>query len=147
VSSSRPIHLTPKQFGAANALLTLTAMSFLVWVIYFHDRKGSASEAASLPLINAILNGTSAVLISVGLWAIKQRKRTLHMRLMLTAFTVYPLPTRVTYTREVDFDEEGGGLDLQLEPAHLADRGPSRACCGSIPTGSPHPDGSRSTET
>jgi len=23
------------------------------------------------------------------------------------AFTVYPLPTRVTYTREVDFDSEG----------------------------------------
>ncbi|MGH7860149.1 MAG: lyase, partial [Candidatus Binatia bacterium] len=23
-------------------------------------------------------------------------------------FTVYPLPTRVTYTREIDFDDEGG---------------------------------------
>jgi streptogramin lyase len=24
------------------------------------------------------------------------------------AFTVYPLPSRVTYTREIDFDEQGG---------------------------------------
>ena len=23
-------------------------------------------------------------------------------------FTIYPLPTRVTYTREIDFDEGGG---------------------------------------
>jgi hypothetical protein len=23
-------------------------------------------------------------------------------------FTVYPLPTRVTYTREIDFDDAGG---------------------------------------
>ncbi len=86
MSSSRPIDLTPKQFGATNALVTLTAMSFLVWVIYFHEGSGSASQAALLPLINAILNGTSAVLISVGLWAIKQRKRTLHMQLMIAAF-------------------------------------------------------------
>jgi hypothetical protein len=83
MSSSRPTGLTPKQFGATNAVVTLAAMSFLVWVIYFHEGSGSASRAASLPLINAILNGTSAVLISVGLWAIKQRKRTLHMQLMI----------------------------------------------------------------
>jgi len=86
MSSSRPINLTPRQFGATNALVTLAAMSFLVWVVYFHEGAGSASRAASLPLINAILNGTSAVLISGGLWAIKQRKRTLHMQLMFAAF-------------------------------------------------------------
>ncbi len=82
----RAISLTPRQFGAANALVTLTAMSFLVWLIYFHEGSGSASQDASLPLINAILNGTSALLISVGRWAIMQRRRTLHMRLMLAAF-------------------------------------------------------------
>ncbi len=86
MSSSRPIGLSPKQFGATNAVVTLAAMSFLVWVVYFHEGDGGASRAAALPLINAILNGTSAVLISVGLWSIKQRKRTLHMRLMITAF-------------------------------------------------------------
>ena len=80
------IPLTPKQFGATNALVTLTAMSFLVWVIYFHEGAGGASQGRALPLINAILNGTSAVLISVGLWAIKRRKRRLHMQLMLAAF-------------------------------------------------------------
>ncbi len=80
------IHLTPMQFGATNAVVTLTAMSFLVWVVYFHEGDGGISRATGPPLLNAILNGTSAVLISFGLWAIKQRKRTLHMRLMLSAF-------------------------------------------------------------
>ncbi len=85
MSSSRPIGLTPKQFGATNAVVTLAAMSFLVWVVYFHEGNADASRTP-VPLINAILNGTSAVLISVGLWAIKQRKRTLHMQLMIAAF-------------------------------------------------------------
>ncbi len=43
MSSSRPIGLTPKQFGATNALVTLAAMSFLVWVVYFHEGNGAAS--------------------------------------------------------------------------------------------------------
>ena len=81
------MQLTPKQFGVTNAMVTITAMSFLVWVVYFHEGNGGASRAASLPRINAILNGSSAVLISLGLRAIKQRKRTLHMQLMLAAFT------------------------------------------------------------
>ena len=85
MSSSRPINLTPKQFGATNAVVTLSAMSFLVWVVYIHEGTDGTSQT-SVPVINAILNGTSALLISVGLWAIKRRKRTLHMRLMLAAF-------------------------------------------------------------
>ncbi len=86
MSSSGPVGLTPKQFGAINALVTLAAMSFLVWLIYFHEGDGGASQKASLPVINAILNSVSTVLISVGLWAIKQRRRTLHMQLMFAAF-------------------------------------------------------------
>ncbi len=38
--SPRRIHLTPMQFGATNAVVTLTAMSFLVWVVYFHEGDG-----------------------------------------------------------------------------------------------------------
>ncbi len=90
MSSSRPIGLSPKQFGATNAVVTLAAMSFLVWVVYFHEGNAGASRTP-VPLINAILNGTSAVLISVGLWAIKQRKRTLHMQLMIAAFAASAL--------------------------------------------------------
>ena len=46
-------------------------------------------------------------------------------------FTVYPLPTRVTYTREIAFDAAGPRLDLELELARLADRG--RDAAGAAP--------------
>ena len=86
MSDRSSIQLTPRQFGAGNAVVTLAAMSFLVWLVYFHEGEGTASRRPALPLINALLNGTSAALISCGLWAIRRRKRTLHMRFMLTAF-------------------------------------------------------------
>ena len=91
MSSPRLINLTPSQFGAINALVTLTAMSFLVWVVYLHEGRGDASRASSLPMVNAILNGTSAALISVGRWAIRRGRRTLHMQLMLAAFAASAL--------------------------------------------------------
>lgn len=42
----------------------------------------------SLPLVNACLNGTSAVLLCAGLVAIKRGDKELHERLMYTAFAV-----------------------------------------------------------
>ena len=42
----------------------------------------------SLPLLNAFLNGTAAVLLTVGWLLIKQRKIQAHRRIMLTAFGV-----------------------------------------------------------
>lgn len=41
-----------------------------------------------LPLINACLNGTSAVLLLVGLWAIRTQRKELHRYCMVTAFAV-----------------------------------------------------------
>jgi len=49
MSSSRPIGLTPKQFGATNALVTLAAMSFLVWLVYFHEGNGADMAMLSAP--------------------------------------------------------------------------------------------------
>ena len=91
MSSPRLIRLTPRQFGAINALVTLTAMSFLVWLVYLHEGRGDASQASSLPTVNAFLNGTSAALISVGRWAIRRGRRTLHMQLMIAAFATSAL--------------------------------------------------------
>jgi len=38
-----------------------------------------------LPTLNAALNATSALLLSLGFWAIRRRHRRLHRRLMLAA--------------------------------------------------------------
>ena len=91
LSSPRLVNLTPRQFGAINALVTLTAMSFLVWLVYLHEGSGDTSSASLLPMVNAIMNGTSAALISLGRWAIRRGRRTLHMQLMLAAFAASAL--------------------------------------------------------
>lgn len=43
--------------------------------------------AELLPPVNACLNGLSALLLLAGLWAIRTGRRTLHQRLMWSAFT------------------------------------------------------------
>jgi uncharacterized membrane protein YozB (DUF420 family) len=41
-----------------------------------------------LPTLNALLNGTAAVLLGVGYWLILNRRRDAHRRVMLLAFAV-----------------------------------------------------------
>lgn len=43
---------------------------------------------ADLPLLNAILNATSAVLLSIGVMLIKQKRVDAHRRVMILAFIV-----------------------------------------------------------
>ncbi len=47
--------------------------------------------SSNLPTINAVLNSISAILLVGGYIAIKRGNRTLHMRIMLSAFTVSAL--------------------------------------------------------
>jgi putative membrane protein len=44
-----------------------------------------------LPAVNAVLNATAAVLLVLGLWAIKSGRRERHERLMVSAFVVSAL--------------------------------------------------------
>jgi putative membrane protein len=49
---------------------------------------GPAHTVSALPLVNAWLNGASALLLMVGYWFIRQRKVTAHKICMLSAFGV-----------------------------------------------------------
>jgi putative membrane protein len=42
----------------------------------------------SLPMVNAVLNGTAAILLIIGFLLIKNRKIRMHRNVMLTAFAV-----------------------------------------------------------
>jgi putative membrane protein len=71
----------------AIGLVSLLAIVFLFWLIYF--RQNTPSQQAwvgLLPALNAFLNGSSAVLIVLGLSAIKRKLPLVHMRYMLGAF-------------------------------------------------------------
>jgi len=85
-------HVSNKTFYLWNALVTTTALTFLIWLIYFREGSTGRPEAiALLPALNASLNSLSAILIGFGFWAIKQKKERLHKNLMITAFCVSAL--------------------------------------------------------
>ncbi|MDP7278676.1 MAG: DUF420 domain-containing protein [Candidatus Poribacteria bacterium] len=78
-------------------LISFLAILFLVWLIYF-----KAGAETDLPLVrhlsaaNATLNGLSAICVYLGIHFIKQGKRVLHQRLMVTAF-IFSLLFLVSY--------------------------------------------------
>jgi len=66
--------------------VSVAAVSFLVWILYFKAAPAKASAAfAYLPAVNATLNGICACCISLGFLAIKAKKKRVHMTLMITA--------------------------------------------------------------
>lgn len=75
-----------------NAWLTIVAISaaavaLLVWIIFFKQQpEGSEELLTFLPLLNCILNGSSAACLIAGLFAIKRRQIDTHMRWMIAAF-------------------------------------------------------------
>ena len=74
---------------AAGVILLISggAFAFLVWLIYFKGGSNySSALITSLPALNALLNGTSTVLLLFGYGAIRKRNFRKHMKFMLTAF-------------------------------------------------------------
>ena len=83
------LSLSNKNFYLVNAVVTTFALSFLVWLIYFRQGGSEANLAVSkLPALNAALNATSAIILMIGFWAIKNRREFLHKNLMISAFCV-----------------------------------------------------------
>ncbi len=80
------LSITERNFYVWNAIITVAALSFLMWLLYFRPAASDVNLAASrLPAINAGLNATSTLLLLMGFWAIKHRRETLHKNLMLSA--------------------------------------------------------------
>jgi Protein of unknown function (DUF420)/Transposase zinc-binding domain len=65
-----------------------------------HGPMGAAHTISALPLVNAWLNGTSALLLAAGYWFIGRRKVTAHKTCMVTTFGVSScfLASYVIYT-------------------------------------------------
>lgn len=83
------LSISNRNFYVWNAIITTFALTFLIWLIFFRQGSSGSNLAVSmLPAVNAALNGTSAVLLMFGFWAIKNRREFLHKNLMLSAFIV-----------------------------------------------------------
>ena len=90
MDTDQSIKLSPARFAVLNALLCTAAISFLVWLIYFHEGSQAAGPSI-LPMFSALFNTGSALLLVAGLWAIKNQKRVLHQQIMLSALLVSAL--------------------------------------------------------
>jgi putative membrane protein len=79
-------------FYVWNGVITLAAMSFLVWLIYFRESGQQATGVVKmLPAVNAGLNATCTVLLCLGYRAVKNQQEALHRTFMLAAFVVSAL--------------------------------------------------------
>lgn len=67
--------------------ISLVAIGLLVWIIYFKEQpEGSEKTLLFLPLLNCLLNGSSACCLVAGILAIKKGRVKIHMRWMIAAF-------------------------------------------------------------
>ena len=75
-----------RSFWVFNAVVSISAVGFLGWLLLVRDGGGVAADLGFMPGVNATLNATSATLLLLGLAAIRSGRRDLHKRLMVSAF-------------------------------------------------------------
>ncbi len=72
--------------------LSAAAFAFLVWLIYFNTTAWFAPEqVAFLPAVNASFNASSAILVSLGIVAVKRGKIDNHKKFMVGALVMSAL--------------------------------------------------------
>jgi putative membrane protein len=77
--------LSDRGFYVAVTGVSIAALGLLTYLLVLRTGNRDAGRLAFMPVVNASLNGTSAVLIVLGYASIKARRRELHKRFMLGA--------------------------------------------------------------
>ncbi|MGB5503081.1 MAG: DUF420 domain-containing protein [Polyangiales bacterium] len=75
-----------RSFWIFNALVSSTAIGFLGWLLLVREGGGVNADLSFMPGVNAALNATSGTLLVAGLLAIRNGRREIHKRLMVSAF-------------------------------------------------------------
>lgn len=87
VTTPSPRERGDRPFWIVNGVVSVAALSVLAYLLLIRHGSGGDRDALSfMPAINAAFNATSAVLLVLGVRAIKQKRVALHQRLMLSAF-------------------------------------------------------------
>ena len=67
--------------------ISMAAVSFLVWIIYFKEPPEHAADTLPfLPLLNCALNASSATCLVLGVFSIRRGDARSHLRWMIAAF-------------------------------------------------------------
>ncbi len=73
-------------FWVFNAIVSTLAIAFLGWLLGVREAGGVSADLSFMPSVNAALNATSATLLLLGFAAIRNGRRDIHQRLMVSAF-------------------------------------------------------------
>lgn len=82
-----------RRFFIFNAVVSIAALGLLTWLLVL---RGGARDAGGvdlrfMPAVNAVLNGTAAVLLVTGRVAIAKKRADVHRYLMVSAFAMSAL--------------------------------------------------------
>lgn len=88
---SESTFMNQRVFMTGNALLSLSALGFLIWLIYLRPGGAETHALAFLPAVNAALNATTAAFLIRGWFAIRAGNRLLHAFCQKAAFIVSAL--------------------------------------------------------
>jgi putative membrane protein len=80
------VRQSDRSFWIFNALVSTTAVGFLGWLLLVREGGGVHADLSFMPGVNAALNATSAALLVAGFMAIRNGRREIHKRLMVSAF-------------------------------------------------------------
>lgn len=99
-------------FSKRNVVIFSIILPLAVAALYFIPRTGLGRFAwvHSLPLVNAIINGSTTVCLLIGLWFIKQKNINAHKKTMMIAvlLSVLFLLSYVLYHSSVESTKYGG---------------------------------------
>jgi len=81
--------INPRPVVGTIIVVSGLAVSFLLWLLYVHHASADfAGRWMFLPALNAVLNGSCAIALCVGLYFIKHHNREAHRTSMLLAFAL-----------------------------------------------------------
>ena len=87
IVSMEQAEISPRPVVGAIVAVSGLAVSFLLWLLYVHHASTDfAGRWMFLPALNALLNGSCAIVLCVGLYFIKHHNREAHRTSMLLAF-------------------------------------------------------------
>jgi putative membrane protein len=76
-----------RPFWIVNGVVSVLALAVLAYLLLIrHGSGGDAAALSFMPSVNAAFNGTSALLLVLGVRAIKQKRVARHQAFMLSAF-------------------------------------------------------------
>ncbi len=91
-TSRREPASSDRWFAAFNATVSVAALTLLAWLLLVRDVSGpGGADISFMPAVDAALNATAALLLSLGYVAIRLRRPDVHKYFMVSAFAASSL--------------------------------------------------------